>query len=1185
MRLRTRQGATAAGLVALLGSLLVPGAAHALEGSAPPSAERRVLSDVHTDAVSTFLDDGRLALATKADVPEGNGTRLDPAHLVFNVGDSSRSTVPAGYDFIGPAGSDYWLAPETNPSSSGQQDRLWPGFSTESVAPGAITGDRTTFTLLDLDGPGDLELFTGGFSGLNRLWSSDEGISSFEVGRTHMHANWAFTATGTYTLSVRADVTTPAGPQSATADYTFVVGEVPPAVATETALTVSDTSPVAGDPVDLDAVVTPADASGFVEFLDGATVLGHEPVDGGTATLRTSALPLGTRSLTARFVPALLNDFTPSASEAVAVTVTEEPGGEVFDIRGREDGYVAGSAIDLQAVGVTLADGQQFRWLVRTGPGETEYTGDELTGTDRFRREATIAFDGAQVLVAVIDADRKTLQSTDWHTIRVTGENPGTGEPITVSGLEDSYYNGDAVEVTVDHAPLTAGRSVRWVSRPLPYGTQWAPAWEWEVPTGDNPYRIDTSVLRYGELALQIVDETGTVLGQSPALSASIEDRELQLSGIQSVYRVGDTLRASSELYPARDGVAYEWGIQRSGAPQVPIEGATGTTVELPITADLDGVRLYLQISDTSTGKPFARATQVLRVTDAAPGEQLLLLDSLAGHYHQGNPIVLKATADPVASGTDTYRWSWQRPDQEAFVPIEGATGATHEVRAEQALDGTLVRAELLSASGEVLATSETVTIHVDDHGAAPRETVTITGLADHYHSGDEVSLSASVSPVSVLTRWEWYVQRPGEDAPVRIDGENDAQLTVEATADLGGAAVFARLTFDDGRTYVESAPVILVVDDHGSEVPDTELSIDTSRSPDDYWVGQTATLTATQSVPTGLTVYRWLVKKPGEQDFAPVAGQSGATYSFKPTRALDGVQVKAQLLHGEEVHAESPVVTVSGRQRPVATTLLVAQDKPVYAPGETAHLTSTQQPETGIEHYHWYIKRAGASDYVWVDQSRDKDLDLEVTAEDDGAQLVIRLFDETHATIAESAPVTLRVAVPGPVDEEKPSAAPAARTGSELQGVAEGGLGAVPTTVQAGGTITVQLGAQHAGAWVAAWTFSEPSLIGGDWLQADATGALTLQLPADLPAGQHRLAVFAADGTLIGWTSIMVAAPGDGAGIGDAGSGAGTGAGVDGSLPVTGADASPFVALAGVMLLLGAGVVVLARRSGARQH
>jgi surface-anchored protein len=1037
----------------LLGTSFAPLTALAADGPPPAGEELRVLSRIHTDAVSTFLTGDALELATKADVPEGNGTRFDPTRVLFHLDEGAAMTVPAGYEFIGAPGSQVWMAPETNPSGPDGYTVLWPGFSTESVPTGALQRDETTFTLTGFDGPGDLELFTGGgFGGPKRLWSSDEGLSTFTIGRTHMHANWAFTATGTYTLDVRAEATTAAGtPVAAQNTYTFVVGPMAPATATTTTLAVSAAAAVPGDTVTLDATVAPAGATGWVEFLDGTTTLGHAEVAGGRASLDVSTLPLGQRGLTARFAPALLNDFTGSVSAPVTVTVTEEPDGVEFGVAGWRDSYAAGETIHLRPQGVTPAEGQSLYWLI------TDDVESYVTHPDQdWVRDATTSLNGVTVALALYDTTdgRFTeLQRSAEHTFRVTGDDVGSGTPITLSGLADAYHGGDPVTVTADHAPLTGDQTYRWVSRGLPYGTDWFPMWD-AVPAGGNPFRIDTAAFAYAELALQIVvpaptaedPEAVTVVGTSPAIRPAVTVRELKLSGGLSAYRVDETIELTSELWPARDGVAYQWGTGTRW-DFAPLAGETAPTLRVPATLDLDGTALTLRASDATTGYQIGEASYTVRVTDAAPGEQLVLLGALEAHYHQGNRIALRATAAPVASGTDTYRWEWQRPDQDAWSAVPGATSAAHDLVAEQALDGTRVRAVLLDSTGTELATSETVTIHVDDHGAKPRQQATITGLADGYAAGDPVTLRAEVAPASVLDRWEWYLQWPGSSTPARLTDTSTARLEFDATADLDGAAVFARLTFDHGRAYVESAPVVLRVTGGGSGPTDPPVE------PTDPPVDPT--------------------DPPAEPTDPPV----------------DPTDPPAQ-------PTDPPVDPTDPPAQPT--------DPPVDPTDPPAQPT-----------------------------------DPPVDPTDPPAQ-------------------------PGQPADAKPATAPAARTGAELDAVPAGGITPSTATPRQGEVVTIALGAQHADAWVAAWMFSTPTLLGGDWVRADAQGTLAVRVPADAPAGTHRIAVFAQDGSLIGWAAVEVAEA--------------TGATPTDSLAVTGSGVTPLLVVALLALAAGTGAVLLTR-------
>lgn len=752
-----------------------------------------------------------------------------------------------------------------------------------------------------------------------------------------------------------------------------------------------------------------------------------------------------------------------------------------------------------------------------------------------------------------------------------------------------------------------------------------------------------------------VVAPTPTALTVSGAEQAVAPGGEVTLTAAQAPE--GANFRSYTWQTRASDDA--EWRlVQGANSATLTVAAENGAQYRASITGGKDFT--------SGTPQPLTVQSEPVKITTSeAPVEQhTVSIAPLADHYHSGSPIDLQASVSPSLDGA-TYRWYVQRADQTTAVQIDGATTATHRLSAEQALTSAKVTVEALDPEQKVVATSEAATIVVDDHGAGPLQKVVVRGLEDHYHSGEKATLAAAVEPASVLTKFQWFVQKKGDTQPAKIDGATSAEYEFAVTDDYADAAFIAALTYDDGRTYVQSAPVLVRLDDHGA-VPATDLTIQTSRDADDYWVGQTATLTAKQSTPTGLTTYQWLAKQPGANDFTVINGQTAAEYKFKPTLANSGVQVKVRLLNAGQMHAESDAVTITTQKRPVITELLVTADKDEYAPGDTAQFASRQSPETGTAHYHWYIKKVGSADFVWVDQSRDKDLAYPVTAEDNGAQLVIRLFDETHAVTAESAPLTLKVTggattpdpttklsiqgladsyyvgdtatltaaqdpatdedhyhwfikragdtgysvISGAVSSElkhtitagdadasiiaklynhdhvviaesaavnltvlpgaaKPADAPQAQTASALEGVKEGGITASTSTPQAGQVISVQVGTERAGQWVAAWLFSEPVLLNGDWTQVAADGSIAVTIPAGVDAGAHRLAVFDAEGALIGWQQLQVgAATTPGA------------AGAGGALATTGGEiAAGYIAAAVLLLLVGSSVFVVSRR------
>jgi surface-anchored protein len=1085
-----RLGALLTGLALLAPVLLIPtAAAYAADGPAPAPQERQVLQKVHTDAISTFIDDGVFALATKADLAE-NGTRLDPANTVFHLDNDSLKTLPEGKEYVAPAGTQVWIAPESNPLGA----ELWPGFSTESVPFNGIDGNSTTFTLTGIETPtgGSFEMWRGADI---RMWSSDEDVKTFTIPRTHMHANWAFTAAGTYRLTVEASATIGGTPVAASNTYTFVVGDLPAAVATETSLAASTNSAFLGDTVTLDATVSPATAQGWVQFADGATILGHERLVDGAATLATSALQLGTRSVTASFVPEWSNDFTGSASAAAAVTVSDPAAGGEFGIRGVLERYTAGDTLTATLGGITLAEGQTVTWTIRE-IGNTGSMGVSSAESAQGRLSLPLdaSHDGYE-LSAQVRENRVVVQRTGFVPLVVESSRPAVA--MSLVSQTPVHYLGDAVEILIGEHQLDDGEQLRLVQRD---------SYMWE-PLASDPLVAGSNLVLPAwsgsvDWGLQVVRD-GVAVAQSDPASLDVRDREVFIQGIQGVYREGSTLRATASVYPEREGLLYTWTfIKITGTDFIIEQLASGTdqdalSLEWPLLPEHDGGMIQFQVAlESNPDRALGYTSTPINVTSASPEEQLFFFQDLGGHYHQGNPVGLSLVADPGLAEGDTVAWEWKFPGQDDFSTIPGASGLTHPLAAEQALDGVEVRATLALAAGDTFQ-AEPVVIHVDDHGAAPLQKAAITGMAEHYHSHDTVTLTAGVTPASVIDRWEWLVQRDGDDTPMIVEGENEAEFSFEAHEELDGAAVFARLVLPNGDVYVESPPVIVGIDDHGHEVPATELTI------------------------TGLA------------------------------------------------------------------------DR--YTVGEMLELEAVQDPETGEDHWHWFIQREGAESYSAISGALSSSLSYPVREGDNGAKVYAALYDHDHDVIAESAPVTLSVSPSDitpdptdpedpsdpvdpedpsdpvdpqpPVDTEKPSAAPQVRTEADIDGIAEGGIELESDALRQGEVVTISLGAAHANTWVAAWMFSTPVLLSGDWVQANAFGDIVVRIPSDAAVGEHRIAVFAADGSIIGWSNVTVAAE---AGIIPIG-----------SMPVTGVDAAPLVAGGVLMLLLGAGILVAHRRRG----
>ncbi|NDK31441.1 hypothetical protein FH975_06580 [Nesterenkonia sp. Hz 6-5] len=117
-------------------------------------------------------------------------------------------------------------------------------------------------------------------------------------------------------------------------------------------------------------------------------------------------------------------------------------------------------------------------------------------------------------------------------------------------------------------------------------------------------------------------------------------------------------------------------------------------------------------------------------------------------------------------------------------------------------------------------------------------------------------------------------------------------------------------------------------------------------------------------------------------------------------------------------------------------------------------------------------------------------------------------------------------------------------------------GLIEAPRSAELGEQITVEVGDSYRSEEARLYLFSDPLNLGSDTV--DANGEVAATLPSDDEfLGEHRLAVYQDNGSIIGWTPIELVEPAEGQGPGDNGQDSGSGTGT-GSGPVGENGASP---------------------------
>ncbi|WP_205327123.1 choice-of-anchor M domain-containing protein [Glycomyces sp. YM15] len=189
MRTIAKLSAVAAAAAAVLAATAAPALA---QGSS-----WTVLDQGHADVLGLAYEAGELELHVH---DEENDVEYAPSEVILKANNEAKTTVPAGYDFIGTAGEDVWILPDTE-----VEGLLFAGWATEEILPGDFAGDSLQITVHDAWG--DVDLYTVDDLGTpNVLFDSDAGPGSWDVtAASHGHLNWAFGESGLHKITVEAE--------------------------------------------------------------------------------------------------------------------------------------------------------------------------------------------------------------------------------------------------------------------------------------------------------------------------------------------------------------------------------------------------------------------------------------------------------------------------------------------------------------------------------------------------------------------------------------------------------------------------------------------------------------------------------------------------------------------------------------------------------------------------------------------------------------------------------------------------------------------------------------------------------------------------------------------------------------------------------------------------------------------
>ena len=463
------------------------------------------------------------------------------------------------------------------------------------------------------------------------------GTVQFEVGGSDIGSPAAVSA-GTASLVTTA---LPAGTDSLTAVFTPTADNgysgstsTPVSysitnVATTTTLTATPPSPQQeGTSVTLHAAISPAAATGTVQFEVGGTAFGTpQTVTSGVATLTTTALPAGTNAVTAVFTSTSGNGYASSSSSSLSYDVTAIPTTTVLATPTPASPQPFGTSVSLSATVSPAASGTvQFKvGTTAIGSPVTVTAGAASTST------STLPV-GTDSLTAVFTptAGSNYASSTSTAVSYVIQAIP-TSTVLATPTPASPQFAGTPVTLTATVSPATTG-SVEFKSGSTVIGTASVSSGSATLTTSTLPVGIDsltavfTPTVGTGHLGSTSSAVSYTVVALTPTTTS------LSVSPV-SPQPYGTTITLTATVTPSASG-----SIQfRSGstvlATVVLTSGTAKTNQVLP-----GGTNSLTAVYVPTAGNGFLASTSVpVSFSTGHTGKGYWLVSSTGTVAHFGN--------------------------------------------------------------------------------------------------------------------------------------------------------------------------------------------------------------------------------------------------------------------------------------------------------------------------------------------------------------------------------------------------------------------------------------------------------------------------------------------------------------------------------------------------------------------
>jgi hypothetical protein len=467
---------------------------------------------------------------------------------------------------------------------------------------------------------------------------------------------------GTSSLTAVFSPTGGSGYTSSTGTTTYTVTPIP----TTTGLQASPTSPQpGGTSVTLTATVSPSAATGTVQFQVGSTDIGAPvAVSDGVATTSTTALPVGTDTLTATFTPQLGSTYGGSSGTA-SYTITATP-----------------TTTGLQASPSSPQEyGTSVTLTATVSPSAATGTVQFQVGSTDIGSPVTVSGGVATTSTSTLPVGTDTLNAVFSPTNGngYAGSSGSTSYTVTaiptattLSATPTSpQYAGTSVTLKATVSPTLPG-TVQFEVGSSPIGSPVTVVSGIATTTTTTlPVGTDTLNALFTPTSSNYADSTGTTSYTVNALTTTTTALTTTPASPQFV---GTSVTLKATVTPTATGtVQFEVGSSPIGSPVTVTGGvATTTTSTLPVGTDSLSAVFTPTVGNGFSGSTGTASFTVNPLTATSTGLQA----SPASPQYSGTAVTLTATVTPSAA-TGTIQFEVGSTHIGSPVTVTGGTAAT----------------------------------------------------------------------------------------------------------------------------------------------------------------------------------------------------------------------------------------------------------------------------------------------------------------------------------------------------------------------------------------------------------------------------------------------------------------------------------------------------------------------------